>query len=161
MNKPVNTAQSTPVKKAAPKQQPEKAAAAAAPAPKQGKIAIIRVRGTIHVRKGVNDTFDMLRLYRKNFCVVYDSTPSILGMIQKIKDHVTWGDIDDATYKLLVEKRGEKTKDKEGKEVLKGFFRLMPPRKGFGRKGIKTSFVNKGALGDRKEMINDLIRRML
>ena len=152
---------------AAPQQPAAKPSASPAPAsvpanaPVHGKLAIIRVRGTIHVRKGINDTFEMLRLYRKNFCVVYDVTPSIMGMIQKIKDHVTWGNIDEDTYRQLVEKRGEKTKDKEGRDVLKGFFRLMPPRKGFGRKGIKASFANKGALGNRKEMINDLIKRML
>jgi large subunit ribosomal protein L30 len=82
-------------------------------------------------------------------------------MIKKVKDYVTYGEIDDETEKLLVEKRGEKTKDKEGKEVMKKFFRLSPPRKGFGRKGIKFAFSQGGALGYRGTKINDLIKRML
>ena len=46
---------------------------------------------------------------------------------------------------------------KSDKKVL----RLGPPRKGYGRKGIKKDFSIGGALGDRKEKINDLVRRML
>jgi large subunit ribosomal protein L30 len=120
------------------------------------KIAIIRVRGPINVRKVVGDTLKMLKLHRKNYCVVIPDTPSYRGMIYKVKDYVTWGTIDEETLKLLTEKKGEK----KG-ENLKPFFRLNPPVKGFGRKGIKKAFAVGGALGDRKEKINDLIRRML
>ena len=58
--------------------------------------------------------------------------------------------------KLLIEKRGVM---KDGQ--LKGFFRLHPPRKGYGRKGIKTPFRLGGGLGNRESAINDLIERML
>ena len=44
---------------------------------------------------------------------------------------------------------------------LKPFFRLNPPVKGFDRKGIKVPFSLGGALGYRKEKINDLIKRMV
>jgi len=125
------------------------------------KIAIVRVRGDITLKTSIKNTLKMLKLYRKNYCVVYDSKPSILGMVQKIKDYVTWGEIDQETLKLLKEKRGEKTKDKKGKEIMKPYFRLNPPRKGFGRKGIKAPFTIGGALGNRKEKINDLIKRMV
>ena len=47
------------------------------------------------------------------------------------------------------------------KEIMKKFFRLSPPRKGFGRKGIKFAFTKGGALGYRGIKINDLIKRML
>ena len=43
----------------------------------------------------------------------------------------------------------------------KPFIRLNSPRKGYGRKGVKKTFAMGGALGDRKEAINDLIKRML
>ena len=125
----------------------------------KGKIAVIRVRGSVRVSKKVNDTMAMLKLYRKNYCVLVNQKN--MGMIKKIKDYVTYGEIDAETEKLLKEKRGEKTKDKDGKEVLKKFFRLSPPRKGFGRKGIKFAFIKSGALGDRGDKINDLIKRML
>src|SRR3989338_5222869 len=128
---------------------------------KSKKIAIIRVRGTTVVMKPVKDTLNMLRLYKKNCCVVLNDGPNIIGMIKKAKDYITWGEIDDETLKLLTKKRGEKTKDEEGKETIKPFFRLNPPRKGFGRKGIKLPFGVGGALGDRKDKINDLIKRMV
>ncbi len=124
------------------------------------KIAIIRVRGLTKIKGEIEDTLNMLRLYRKNFCVIVPSTPAYLGMINKAKDYITWGKIDDETEKLLIAKRGEKTKE-EGKEVFKKFFRLSPPIKGFGRKGIKLPFSVGGGLGDRAEKINDIIRRMV
>lgn len=140
------------------------------------KIAIIRVRGNVNLRKDIKDTFSLLRLYRKNFCIVIENNPSLLGMANKIKDYVTYGEIDDETYKLLVEKRGEefkgREKDSKGKieykkfvlingKKLKPFFRLAPPKGGFERKGIKVSFKAKGALGYRADKINDLIKRMV
>lgn len=116
-------------------------------------IAVVRVRGSIGVMKEIKDTLNMLRLYNKNNCVVVPNTPAYLGMIKKVKDYVTWGEIDDKTLNLLKEKRK--------KDVEKKYFRLNPPRKGYGRKGIKCSFRIGGALGYRKEKINDLIKRML
>jgi len=140
------------------------------------KIAVIRVRGLVKVKKELNYTMKLLSLHKKNYCVLIDKKD--IGMIKKIKDYVTYGEIDGETKKLLIEKKGEKTKprkknfsgapgisdspvNKDGKEVLKRFFRLNPPRKGFGRKGIKVAFSKKGALGYRGDKINDLIKRML
>ena len=51
------------------------------------------------------------------------------GMIKKVKDYCTYGEIDSETEKLLVDKRGQYTVDKEGKKVMKKFFRqLSMPR---------------------------------
>ena len=44
---------------------------------------------------------------------------------------------------------------------LKPYFRLLPPRGGFERKGIKTPFSMGGSLGYRGQHINMLIKRML
>ena len=140
------------------------------------KIAIVRVRGSVNLNSEVKDTLNLLRLYRKNFCVVVDNTPSIMGMINKVKDYVAYGEINDETNSLLVNKRaGEyrgREKDRKGKieykkfmvvnnKKIKPFFRLSPPLKGFGRKGIKVSFKAGGALGYRGEEINDLVKRMI
>ena len=116
------------------------------------KIAAIRIRGSVTVGKPIEDTLKMLRLYRKNYCVILDNKPSVMGMLKKIKDYITWGEIDSGTLKLLAEKRGEKDKQ---------FFRLQPPIKGFERKGIKKPFSIGGALGYRGEKINELIKRMI
>jgi large subunit ribosomal protein L30 len=140
-----------------------------------GKIAIVLVRGIVGLPQPVKDTLLLLKLNRKNHCVVVENSPVNLGMIKKVKDYVTWGEISDDVYNQLVEKRGEeyegrladsknkynyKTLDINGKKY-KRYFRLNPPRKGFGRKGIKIAFKVGGGLGDRKEKMNDLILRML
>ena len=140
------------------------------------KLVVILVRGRVGNRREVNETLDHLNLARKNYAIVVEDTPITRGMIQMVKDGVTWGEIDDQTYQLLIEKRGEEYRGKEtdqagkiqyhhsivsqGKKYKK-YFRLNPPRKGFGRKGIKVAFRAGGALGYRGEKINDLLRRML
>lgn len=159
--------------------------------PKKNKrIAIIRVRGCKKLKTTVEDTMKMLRLYRKNSCVIVPNTKTFVGMLTKIKDYVTWGEIDEKTFQALLTKRGklpakqkldetymkDKTKlsfadftkeffafKKELKDIpgLKQFFKLNPPQKGFERKGTKKAFTIGGALGYRKEKINDLIQRMI
>lgn len=139
------------------------------------KVVVVLVRGLIDLSKDVKDTLAMLKLFRKNHAVVVDNTPTVRGMIVKVKDNVTWGEIDEETLKELVEKRGlpflaRKTDFKKkynyatfnfnGKDY-KPYFRLSPPRKGFGRKGIKMPFSVGGGLGYRGAKINDLIKRML
>ncbi len=119
------------------------------------KIAIIRVRGDVNVTKTIKDTLKMLRLFRKNSCIIKEKTPSILGMVRKIEDYATWGEINEETLKLLKEKRATKKVDENN------FFRLSPPKKGFGRKGIKVGYSTGGALGYRGSEINELIQRMI
>jgi len=112
-------------------------------------IAAIRVRGKIGVDRPKEDTLRMLHLYKKNFCVVLKENETIKGMLKRVKDYVTWGNVEEETVKLLEQKS------------KKPFIRLNSPRKGYGRKGIKKTFSVGGALGERKEAINDLIKRML
>ncbi len=143
---------------------------------KNEKIAVILIRGLVGIKRQTKDTLKMLRLLRKNHCVVLDKNPSIIGMVVKCKDYVTYGEIDNETYKLLIEKRGEeykgRVKDSKGKinykkyleyngKKLKPYFRLSPPKGGFERKGIKKSYQIGGVLGYRGKKINDLIKRML
>jgi large subunit ribosomal protein L30 len=140
-----------------------------------GKLALVLVRGVVNLSQSVKDTLNLLRLNKKNYCVVIENNPVNLGMIKKVKDFITWGEIDNDTFKELVSKRGEefqarltdrkekysyKSLEIDGKKY-KPYFRLNPPRKGFGRKGIKVAFKVGGGLGNRAEKINDLIRRML
>jgi large subunit ribosomal protein L30 len=123
------------------------------------KIAIIRIRGQVRVKKEILDTMDMLKLYNQHTCVIYDNKPAIIGMIKKIKDYVTWGEVDDESIKLLIEKRGKP--DPKDKTKTKAYFRLSPPKKGFERKGIKKTFKEGGALGYRGEKIKELISKMI
>lgn len=141
------------------------------------KIAIVRVTGLVKKSNAVLSTMRMLRLYNKNYCTVVENTPAIMGMITRVKDYVTYGEMDEKTFKELVEKRGEeysgREKDEKGKidysrrfiivegKKYKKFFRLTPPKKGYGRRGIKRAFARSGALGYRGTKINDLISRMI
>ena len=150
-------------------------------------IAAIRVRGRVGVRKEIEDTLKMLKLERINHCVLLQNTPSILGMLEKAKDFITWGEIEkDVLVELLkwrLRLKGNKRVDEKilkeklninsfeeladlllkGKklkefEIFVPFFRLRPPKKGY--KSIKEHWP-KGDLGYRGKEINELLKRMI
>jgi len=121
-------------------------------APKAGKLAVIRIRSAVQADRSIKETLDMLKLRQKNACAVVDDNQSMRGMLFKVKDYCTYGTIDADTLKLLQEKRGRKDSN---------VFMLHPPRGGFERKGVKKPFSLGGALGDRKEKINDLLKKMI
>ena len=143
-------------------------------------LAVIRIRGKLDKSKDVKETFNRLRLRRKHVCVLLPENESNKGMIHKVKDFVTYGEIDKATLKELLEKRGRLAGDKKVSQLkedfvdslisgkakladagIKPFFRLAPPRQGFGRVGIKKGFAEKGALGYRGKEINALLKKMI
>ena len=147
---------------------------------KQKMIAAIRIRGLVGKTKDLNNTFLRLRLRKKHVCVLLPEKPEAKGMLKKVKDYITYGEIDKGTLKQLIEKRGRLIGDKKVEKLedgfvddllagkvklqdakIKPFFRLHPPRKGFGRGGIKRPIKEKGALGYRGKDINVLIKKML
>lgn len=117
---------------------------------KSSKIAVILIRGTIGLNHKKKDTLKMLNLLGKFNCVILTDNPVNKGMILKMKDHVTWGEISDDTIKELDAKRpkGEKKQ-----------YRLHPPRGGL--RSSKKNFKDGGALGPRKEKINDFLKKMM
>lgn len=156
----------------------------------QKRIAVIRLKGNTGLSKQIRDTFKILRLYKKQNCVVIKNTPEYIGMLNMIKDCVTWGEINEETFKLLLQKRGRLARKKQltedylkeklkittdgfakdffdfKKELsdipgIKLFFKLSPPRKGFEPKGLKAHYSLGGSLGYRKDKINDLLKRMI
>lgn len=144
-------------------------------------LALIRVRGTITKSEQIQRTLEMLNLPVTNNCSLVIDSKEYLGMIDKVKDFITWGEINKETLKLMIEKRGETVSNKKVdpqkiNEVvenvysckskladyeIKRTFRLHPPRKGHRRAGIKRNYTVGGALGYRKEKINDLIKQMV
>lgn len=115
-------------------------------------IAIIRIRGQVALDKRVIATLDRLRLRKKYACVAINPTKEQLGMIESVRNFISFGEISDETYKKLVEARGKK--DAEGN--LKPFFALHPPRG-----GAKTKLhYPLGILGENKEM-DKLVEKML
>lgn len=150
-------------------------------------FAVIRIRGRVGVRKEIEDTLKMLRLERVNNCVLVEESPSFKGMLQKVKDFITWGEIEREVLIEMLKKRlrlkGNKRVDEkvlkeigfnsfeeladsllQGKiklrdiEIINPVFRLTPPSKGF--KSVKEHWP-KGDLGYRGKEINELIERMI
>jgi len=118
-------------------------------------IAVIRIRGTGRITTSVVDTMKILGLSKTHSCALLENNPVTLGMLRKVKDYVTWGEIKPDVLKLLKEKRGNKA-DKESK-----LFKLAPPRGGSTKRGIIGGFRQGGELGNRGEKINELIERMI
>jgi len=154
------------------------------------RIAIVRVRGRVHVRKDIEDTMKFLNLTRVNHCVVIGNRKEYMGMIKKVNDYVTWGEISPEVFEKLLENSGKLNGNKsfteehlkkntkyksikkfvdefakfkaELKDIpnLKPVFRLKPPERGYERGGIKHPYSTGGALGYRGEKINELLERM-
>ncbi|BBL45887.1 50S ribosomal protein L30 [Nanobdella aerobiophila] len=154
------------------------------------KIIVIRIRGTNKAKKEIKDTLYLLRLRRNNYAVILDKTDSIVNMVRKVEPWVAWGEIDRDTLKELLLNRGrikgnkklteDYIKDKlkmsfdefveklYNSEInmndiqdIKPFFRLVPPKGGYKRKGIKFDYKHGGAYGYYGKDINILLKRML
>jgi|SRR3989344_6900488 len=121
-------------------------------------LAIIRIRGSVGTRTGIEQTLVQLGLKKNHACVVVPQTPTYAGYIQKIKDYVTWGAVsEDVVKKMLAAK---KLKAVSGENPYKGVvFHLSSPKKGF--KGSIKHPYPKGELGNRREKINELLERMI
>lgn len=152
-------------------------------------FTIIRLRGKLNIKPQIKDTLKFMRLNQVNHAVVLPQNETTIGMLQKAKDYVTWGEVDADTLAEAISTRGRLIGDKpitdahvkantdfgsiadmaaaivEGKfqykdlAEVKPLLRLHPARKGL--EGIKRSVQAGGALGYRGEKINDLMRRMM
>ncbi len=152
-------------------------------------FAVVRIRSSIGLRQEAKETLLQLNLSRVNHAVIIDKRSTYLGMLQKAKDAITWGEIDAPTLTRLLKKRGRlvgdkpltdqyvskytkyKTIDKYAQALvafeeeltalprLKKVFRLHPPSKGF-KWSIKRAIQQKGELGYRGADINGLLERM-
>jgi large subunit ribosomal protein L30 len=140
---------------------------------------LIRIRGTIGLRKEVKDTFNMLRLKRSHNAVILPENPIYNGMIQKVKDFSIYGKISDKALEELIDKRlkmkNGKPATKEAKakaiEAIKSgkllkdvkniepLIRLNPPINGF-KGGIKKTVKQGGSLG-KHESIDKIVEKMI
>jgi large subunit ribosomal protein L30 len=138
-------------------------------------ILAIRISGLVEVSVIDNETLSRMRLRRKYSAVLLKDTPENKKLIASVRNFIAYGPVDAETLKLIIEKRGQlidKKKKVNAADVvasieklgleeqgLKPFFRLHPPRG-----GIETKIhfpKRKGVLGDNKEKINELVRKML
>ncbi len=115
------------------------------------KIAIVRVRGQVHVRHDIVRALEQLNLRKHQHATVVDESPVIAGQLRKVQSYVTWGPVSEETIKKLSSRARANGR----------WYALQPPRKGYGRKGIKMPFTRGGALGNRGDKINDLLMRMV
>jgi len=151
-------------------------------------LAVIRVRGSSGVFE-IKETLKMLHLTRNCHATLIDDRPSYLGMLRRVQNQVTWGEVSkDSTVQLLRERGklvgnkriteeylkeiGYKSLDDLAEAVhkteveftrlpnVKPVFRLHPPKKGFKGK-VKKSYAAGGVTGHRGEAINNLIKRMI
>ena len=67
--------------------------------------AVVRVRGTVNVNPNIKKTLQLLNLSRANHCVLLDESKSAKGMLQVVKDYVTWGEVTDEIVSQLLQKR--------------------------------------------------------
>jgi len=152
-------------------------------------VAVIRIRGHAKIQHQAVETMDQLKLNRVNHCVVLPQNATTKGMLQRVKDYVTWGELGHEALARLLFQKGEVTgggrltdayvkenskftsilslaKAVEKGEAslsevkgLKPVLRLPPPRKGY--ENTKLSYVDRGSLGNRGVEIEKLIDRML
>ena len=152
-------------------------------------FAVIRIRGSINVNPDIKHTLKLLRLNKVNHCVLVEENDIMKGMLQVIKDYVTWGEIEKEYLLKLIKTRGKIIGNKiltnnhlksstsidsieklsesiyknkfNYKDIpdIKPLFRLNPTKKGYN--GVKKSFKNKGSLGYRGKEINKLIDKMI
>ena len=152
---------------------------------------VIRARSDRGVTVKIRDTMAMLNLTRVNHATILPNAPSYIGMLNKAKDYITWGEVDSELIANLLKERGRMVGDKpvtdksikenskyssvdkfaqalsSGEATLKDVnnlkpvLRLHPPRGSKGWGGIKRSYNVGGALGFRGEAIGDLVSRMI
>lgn len=138
-------------------------------------ILVIRISGQVGLPHPIKEALHRLRIRRKYAAVLVKPTNENIKLLKNLRNQIAYGDIDKKTLTELVEKRGQlldKSKKIDAKKIVEGlekkdlkalglkpFFRLHPPRGGI---DAKVHFpIRKGVLGDNKEKINDLVRRML
>jgi len=153
-------------------------------------FAAVRLRGTVGVPRRIEDTLKLLRLRYRYNCNIFPENDSIKGMLEKVKDFITYGEIEKETLVHLLKKRlrmkgqGNKKVTEEqlekvtgfktfeefadallsGKVKLKDFEELQPYFRlrppSKGLKSIKELWP-KGDLGYRGKEINELLKRMI
>ncbi len=75
-------------------------------------VAIIRIRGRPTMNRKIADTLKMLRLHHVNHATIYQYTPTIKGMLAKVKDYVSYGPLSEVLLERLLTKRARISGDK-------------------------------------------------
>jgi large subunit ribosomal protein L30 len=109
-------------------------------------IAAIKIRGSVDASEDISRTLESLGLEKKNQCrFVEEDDEAVKGMLEKAKDYITYGTVDDEVLEELEFDAGEVVS-------------LSPPSGGF--KNTRKNVNEGGALG-RRENVSDLLRKMI
>ena len=149
---------------------------------------VVRIRGTVNVPSWADTTLQLLNLNKKFRATIIPEDPSFVGMLKRVKNYVAWCKADKEIVKELIEKRARKqgykqveSKDlktlgykdsadlaaaiADGKvalsklELIKPWFALAPPRKGF-KKQTKRMYQDGGIAGENQDLPS-LVRSMI
>ncbi len=133
--------------------------------------AIIMIRGTVTVKRKMVDTLKNLRLSKVNSCVIIPADDTYKGMLKRVAEYVTWGEVTPETLEKLLEKRGDVEGKKAKSLAAKAFkdnaldvsglnpvFKLSPPSGGL--RSVRLHYP-RGDIGYRGEDINRLLLRMI
>jgi large subunit ribosomal protein L30 len=69
-------------------------------------IFAVRIRGSPGMNRKVLDTLKMLRMHKINHGILVWGKPSYIGMLNKCKDYIAYGEIDEKTLVRLLRVRG-------------------------------------------------------
>jgi large subunit ribosomal protein L30 len=145
------------------------------------------MRGTVNVPYWANTTLESLNLSKKFRATIVPESTEYLGMLNRIRQLVTWCRVDNETVKDLLDKKGRKTASQPLRESdlpkeydnldklaidianetvvlsklngIKPWFALNPPRGGF-KKSVKKQTTQNGILGENVLLI-DLVKKMM
>jgi large subunit ribosomal protein L30 len=148
---------------------------------------VVRMRGTVNVPYWANTTLESLNLSKKFRATIVPESTAYLGMLNRIRQLVTWCRVDNETVKDLLDKKGRKTASQPLRESdlpkeydnldklaidianetvvlsklngIKPWFALNPPRGGF-KKSVKKQTTQNGILGENVLLI-DLVKKMM
>ncbi len=153
-------------------------------------IVVVRLRGRTGLKPDIRATLEMLHIRRKFWATIVEPTPSYAGMLRKVKDYSTYGEVGPETVALLLSRRGRLRRGgRVTDEVVRSesnfgsiwelaeaicsgrlnfhklrwilpYFRLSPPKGGF-KRSTKRGWRAGGELGYRGREIEDLLRRMM
>ena len=157
--------------------------------PSSTKLLVIRMRGGVNASRDELETFKLLHLSRNFHATILTDSAVVRGMLQKVKDHITWGEVSEEAVEQLLVKRGRveggrRLTEELAREVgfesirdlakhliesdkpiaayapLKPVFRLHPPKGGF-KGSTKKSVKEFGELGYRGKDIAALLSKMI
>jgi large subunit ribosomal protein L30 len=151
----------------------------------------VRLLGPFAVPKDIEHALGSLRLKRRFTAVLMEKNPTSLGMLRRVKDYVTWGEVDSRSIAALFKERGfiggnhlsdKLVKERLGIESVEQLARAIThgqlslktvrnqgvepifnlhPPSGGFQWNIKRPVGSRGELGYRGDQIGHLISRMM